>query len=191
MKIDSKKSNKNHEENSEIKNKTKKNKQQNAKLNNAEYIKLSSLIERKDEENKKYLEEIKYLQAEIENNKKRYKKEIESIKSYAITNFSKKILSIIDSIEQGINHSRNKPDIKNIEEGLVMSHKIFLSVLKEFKILTIDSDNQIFNPEKHEAISIVNDKKEKNNLILQTLQKGYTIDERVLRTAKVVVCKNN
>ena len=116
MKIDSKKSNKNHEENLEIK--TKNNKLQNAKLNESEYVKLSSLIERKDEENKKYLEEIKYLQAEIENNKRRYKKEIESIKSYAITNFSKKILSIIDSIEQGINHSRNKSEIKNIEEEI-------------------------------------------------------------------------
>jgi len=108
-------------------------------------------IKEKEENIKKLLEEYKYLQANIENLKKRHQKDILDVRDYSIKHFAKKILSIMDSIEQGLEHINNDRtiDVKTVEEGLYMSNKIFLSVLKEFNIIPMESNDNKFDPEKH------------------------------------------
>ena len=156
-------------------------------------IDLKESILNKEKDLEESIELSKLLKAELENVKKRHKKEIADAHNYAIKDFSKKLLSILDSIEDGISHIKknNNMNINDIKDGLHMTHKMFVYLLKDFEISEIETENQTFNPEYHEAISIIKDKKAKDNTILSTIQKGYTINKRVLRTSKVVVCKNN
>lgn len=156
-----------------------------------ENTEIKKLLIEKEEQYKKTLEQTKFLQAELENLKRRNKKEVLDVHKYAIKNFAKKLLNIIDSIEQGIKHIEDNKEIKvkSVKEGLDMTYKMFLEILKEFNIEQINSYEIKFNPEKHEAISIINDKNKDNNIIINTLQKGYMLNTRVLRTSKVIVCK--
>lgn len=165
---------------------------ENKNYDNEDY-KFKKLLLEKEEESKKNLELAKYFQAELENIKKRHKKEVIDIHNYAIKNFSRKLLNILDSIEQGIDHINNNKNIKikTLKEGLEMTYKMFIYILKDFKIELINTNGEKFDPEKHEAISIIKNSNKENNTIINTLQKGYTINKKILRSAKVVVYKNN
>ena len=155
-------------------------------------IELKNLLLEKENDAKKNLELAKILQADLENLKKRHKKEISDVHNYSIKDFAKKLLNVIDSIEQGIQHIDNNQNIKiaDIKKGLDLSHKIFIDALKDFKIKQIECKDKKFDPEKHEAISIIQNNNKENNIIIDTLQQGYLIGDRILRTSKVVVCKN-
>ena len=150
------------------------------------------LLEKEDEAEKN-LELAKYLQAELSNIKKRHEIELINSHRYAITDFAKKILNILDSIEQGINYIKTNKNIKidDVKAGLEMTNKMFINTLKDFKIELIQTNENNFDPEKHEAISIISNQNKTNNSIIDTVQKGYMINNRLLRYAKVVVCKNN
>ena len=154
---------------------------------------LRKLILEKEQEVKQNLELSKFLQAEIENLKKRHKKEIIENHNYAIKNFAKKLLNVADSIEDGIHHIKNneKINIMDVKEGLDITNNMLISLLKDFNIHAINTENVMFNQEYHEAISIVKNEKKEDNIILKTIQKGYMINKMVLRTSKVVVCKNS
>jgi molecular chaperone GrpE len=180
-----------------IKENAEKNKNKQTSMNYQQYekniIELKNLLLEKENDVKKNLELAKFLQADLENLKKRHAKEISNVHNYAIKDFAKKLLNVIDSIEQGITHINNNQNIKitDIKQGLDMSYKIFINTIKEFKIKQIECKDKKFDPEKHEAISIVKNNDKENNIIIDTLQKGYLIDNRILRTSKVIVCKNN
>ena len=147
----------------------------------------------KEEEAEKNLELAKYLQAELSNIKKRHKDELIKNHKYAIKDFATKILNILDSIEQGINYIKTNDNIKidDVKTGLDMTYKMFINTLNDFQIELIKTNETNFDPEKHEAISIISNKNKTNNSIIDTVQKGYMINNRLLRYAKVVVCKNN
>ena len=181
------------QENKGKKIKEKKTEEKQLNIYKEENIHLNEIIAEKEESIKKEIENNQYLQANIENMRKRHQIEILDVEKYAIKNFAKKLLSIVDSIEQGIDYidSDNKNDVKTIREGLVMSHKMFLKILSEFNINQIVSDQAKFNPEKHQAISVVNVNNIDNQFIVNTLQKGYEINDRILRSAKVIVCKKD
>ncbi len=128
--------------------------------------------------------------ADIENMRKLNEKNINNIYKYSLEKFSKELLSIIDNLKSSILVGKDKNLDPSINyEGINLTLKNFLVILKKFGILNLKNINQ-FDPNYHEAISIVyTNSKSKDNKIIEVLQDGYMINDRLLRPAIVKIFK--
>lgn len=146
--------------------------------------KIAELQEKLDKEKKEYL----FLMAEFDNFRKRTLKEKSEIIKNAGENVLKGLLPIMDDFERGIKAAENSPEADSVKEGVNLIYNKFKKYLNQNGVKEIDPNDDTFDTEKHEAISVVpvpdEDKKGK---ILDTVEKGYTINDKVLRHAKVVV----
>ena len=146
--------------------------------------KIAELQEKLDKEKKEYL----FLMAEFDNFRKRTLKEKSEIIKNAGENVLKGLLPIMDDFERGIKAAENSPEADSVKEGVNLIYNKLKKYLNQNGVKEIDPNDDTFDTEKHEAISVVpvpdEDKKGK---ILDTVEKGYTINDKVLRHAKVVV----
>ncbi len=130
--------------------------------------------------------------ADIDNMNKRNKINIENIYKYSLEKFSRNLLPVIDNLKNALKVSKNeKLDIKITYEGLKLTLKNFLSVIKNFGISVINKINVDFDPNFHQAVSVIESKKNnvKDNLVIEILQDGYILNKRLLRPAMVKVIK--
>ncbi|WP_259286567.1 nucleotide exchange factor GrpE [Candidatus Nasuia deltocephalinicola] len=126
--------------------------------------------------------------ADLENSKKKFNEEVSKSYKYSIEDFSENLLPVIDSLESTLNIKFSNNE--NILDGVRLTLKLFLSVLNKKKITFIlPKTGDTFNPHKHLAVSVVSIGEKKDNSIINVLQKGYYIFERVLRPALVIVNK--
>lgn len=146
--------------------------------------KVADLQQQVEKEKKEYL----FLMAEFDNFRKRTLKEKSEIIKNAGENVLKGLLPIMDDFERGIKAAENSPEADSVKEGVELIYNKFKKYLNQNGVKEIDPNDDTFDTEKHEAISVVpvpdEDKKGK---ILDTVEKGYTINDKVLRHAKVVV----
>ena len=146
--------------------------------------KVEDLQAQLDKEKKEYL----FLMAEFDNFRKRTLREKSDIIKNAGENVLKGLLPIMDDFERGIKAAENSPEADSVKEGVNLIYNKFKKYLNQNGVKEIDPADDTFDTEKHEAISVVpvpdEDKKGK---ILDTVEKGYTINDKVLRHAKVVV----
>lgn len=149
--------------------------------NGHEPSKIAELEAALKEEKNKYL----YLYAEFDNYKKRTIKERSELMKYGWENIARDILGVIDNLERAVEHMPPTTD-KNLKTGIEMTVTQFRAVLEKQGVAVIPSDGVIFNPELHEAMG-----QEPSDLpsgtITKTLVKGYTLNGRLLRPAKVVM----
>ncbi len=130
--------------------------------------------------------------ADIDNMSKRNQKNIENIYKYSLEKFSKNLLPVIDNLKNALKVSKNKKlDIQITYEGLKLTLKNFLSVIKKFGISVINKINVDFDPNFHQAVSVIESNKDniKDNLVIEILQDGYILNKRLLRPAMVKVVK--
>jgi molecular chaperone GrpE len=126
--------------------------------------------------------------AEFENYKKRTAREMEDFRKYANQSLLKEMLSVVDHIELAIQAARcPSSEETSLVEGLHLTLKEFLRILEKFKVKPIEAVGQPFNPQVHEAIIQEASDQLPENTIVREMQKGYTINERLLRPALVVV----
>lgn len=129
------------------------------------------------------------VKAELENSKKKSENEIIKAYRYSIEDFSENLLPVLDSLESMLSN-KSFYNVENFLEGIRLTLKIFSGVLNKKNIIFIlPKVGDIFNPYKHLAVSVISCKEKENNTIVNVLQKGYYIFERVLRPALVVVNK--
>ena len=127
--------------------------------------------------------------ADLDNALKRTFSEVEKAHKYGIEKFLIELLPIIDNLESAIsNLSENAT--KEDKEGIELTLKSFESTLDKFGLVPIYPDNEEFNPEKHEAVSMEEDDKKKDGYIGKVFQRGWELHSRVLRPARVTVIKN-
>ena len=127
--------------------------------------------------------------ADLDNALKRTFSEVEKAHKYGIEKLLTELLPIIDNLESAIsNLSENAT--KEDKEGIELTLKSFESTLDKFGLVPIYPDNEEFNPEKHEAVSMEEDKKKKDGYVGKVFQKGWELHSRVLRPARVTVIKN-
>ncbi len=128
--------------------------------------------------------------AEMENLKKRVQKDLDDERKYGLTRFAKELLSVLDSLELGIQAaSGDSPEVVKLREGSELTIKQFESVFAKFNIETVDPIGQAFNPELHQAMVMQPSSTVEPGHILAVFQKGYTLNGRLLRPAMVVVAK--
>ena len=127
--------------------------------------------------------------ADLDNALKRTFSEVEKAHKYGIEKLLIELLPIIDNLESAIsNLSENAT--KEDKEGIELTLKSFESTLDKFGLVPIYPDNEEFNPEKHEAVSMEVDDKKKDGYIGKVFQRGWELHSRVLRPARVTVIKN-
>jgi len=132
----------------------------------------------------------KYLRvhAEMENMKKRTLREHTEVVKFGNTILLKDFLWVYDAIEKSINMAREMyPDDKNFIEGLLMTEKLFLEALKKHNVEPIETKDAAFDPNYHEAMMQIKRDDVENNMVLDEIEKGFMLHERVLRPAKVTV----
>ena len=129
--------------------------------------------------------------AEVQNVRRIAAQEVTRARLYGVESLAKEFLSVGDNIERAIASCEEDQDTSNIKEGLELTMKAYESSLKASGIESIDCEGQSFDPEKHEALSVIEDDSLESNSIIEVIQKGYSILDRTLRPSKVIVSKKS
>ncbi|UTH15351.1 nucleotide exchange factor GrpE [Macrococcus epidermidis] len=142
-------------------------------------------------ETKKSLEaaEEKYLRlyAEFENYKKRTRAELDTERTYRAQSVLRDILPAIDNIERALAQKGESEAFKSLHKGVEMVYESLLSSLKDNGLEVIDALDQPFDPNLHQAVMQEHDENKDSGIVLDELQKGYKLKERVLRPSMVKV----
>jgi molecular chaperone GrpE len=128
------------------------------------------------------------LRAEFENYKKRMQKEKADLMKFGNESLLKSILPILDNLERAIDHGKDVQENTSLLEGIELILKQFLNTLERFGVKPVPAIGEVFDPERHEAISHEESDQEPNRVISE-VQKGYLFHERLLRPAKVIVSR--
>lgn len=130
------------------------------------------------------------VQAEMENLKKRIQKDLENAHKFALENFAKELLAVLDSLELGLQAaSGDSPEVQKFREGSELTIKQFEAVFAKYNIEVVNPMGQQFNPELHQAMAMQPSADVDPNSVLNVFQKGYVLNGRLLRPAMVVVAK--
>ncbi len=128
--------------------------------------------------------------AEMENLRRRTEKEIGDVRKYAVEKFAREMLVVLDSLELGIQAAAgDSPDVSKLREGSELTLRQFLAVLEKFNVQPIEALGAKFDPTLHQAMTMVESDEAEPNTVVKVFQKGYTINDRLLRPAMVVIAK--
>jgi molecular chaperone GrpE len=129
---------------------------------------------------------VLYSKAEAENARKRALEDIEKARKFAVEKFSLEILLVKDSLDAAL--SIDQASLESFKDGVDLTSKQLINIFAKFNIEEINPIGEIFDPNFHQAMSMV-ESEEKSNKILTVMQKGYKLNDRVLRPALVMVSK--
>jgi len=128
--------------------------------------------------------------AEAQNTRRRAEKDVESAHKYALEKFAGALLPVADNMERALEAAdRNNEAVKPLAEGVELTSKTLQDVFSRFQIEVLDPLGAPFDPQFHEAVSIVDNPNVEPNTVLLVMQKGYTLHGRLLRAAMVMVSK--
>lgn len=147
---------------------------------------LNELEKSNDDHRQKWLRAL----AELENVRRIAKRDITNAHKFALEKFAADLLPIMDSLDQGLEHAVSQDTaLQALREGMEMTRKMFIDVFGKYGIQTLYPEGELFNAEFHEAICMEVREEVKPNTIIKVVQKGYLLNERVIRPARVVVAK--
>ncbi|WP_392552443.1 nucleotide exchange factor GrpE [Orbus wheelerorum] len=128
--------------------------------------------------------------AEIDNVRKRVEQDVDKARKFALEKFSSELLPVIDNLERALESTnKDNPEYKATVEGLELTLKSFLDTVKKFGIEVVATEDGQLNPEVHQAITMVDSPEHSSGQIVNTIQKGYTLNGRLMRPAMVIVAK--
>lgn len=129
--------------------------------------------------------------AEVENIRRRTEQDIEKAHKFALERFANELLPVIDNLERAINLvDREKAESISMLEGLELTLKSFLAAVGKYGIKVVEDKNVPFNPELHQAMTMIDSQEYELNQVIDVMQKGYTLNGRLLRPAMVIVSKS-
>ena len=129
-------------------------------------------------------------QADAQNARRRAEQEMEKARKYALERFAGELLPVVDNLERALEAASGDDEaIKPIAEGVELTLKSLQDVLRKFQVEPVDPVGEPFDPQRHQAMSLIDNPDAEPNTVLAVMQKGYTLNERLLRPAMVVVSK--
>jgi len=162
--------------------------------NSNECEELQKEIERLKEELKEKDNEYLRSYAELENTKKRFEREKYQAIDYASEKFATDLLSVMDTLQMALTHTKADDDnadykqmLQDLKEGINLTLKNFTNVFEKHDISEVEYDS--FNPDFHQAIAQEANDEFEDGAIIEVMQKGYVLKDRLLRPAMVKVCK--
>ena len=129
--------------------------------------------------------------AEVQNVRRIAAQEVTKARLFGVESLAKDFLSVADNLERAIESCSEEEQFLSVKEGLELTLKSLEGSLNSSSIEVIDTSSKDFDPDKHEAISLIEDDSLDPNTIIDVIQKGYTIMDRTLRPAKVVLSKKS
>lgn len=128
--------------------------------------------------------------AEMDNLRRRTERELENAHKYALERFAQELLAVRDSLEMGLSAAQaDNADIAKLVEGTDLTLKMLVALMEKFAIKELNPLDEPFNPEQHQAMSLLEAPDKAPNTVINVMQKGYTLNERLIRPAMVVVSK--
>lgn len=128
--------------------------------------------------------------ADVENMRRRAAQDVEKAHKFALEKFANELLPVIDNLERAIEFSdKENETLKPVLEGVEMTAKSFVDALAKFSVEVVNPQGESFNPEFHQAMSMQPSNEVAPNTVLAVMQKGYTLNGRLLRPAMVMVSK--
>ncbi len=125
--------------------------------------------------------------ADADNIRRRASIDVENAHKYAVEKLARELLAVVDSLDHGL--ASVGADSNALKEGMELTYKLLLDILTKFGILPINPVNEPFDPMKHEALTAQVKNDVEPNTVLTVVQKGFTLQDRVLRPARVIVSK--
>jgi molecular chaperone GrpE len=137
-----------------------------------------------------YLDLLKRKQADFENFRKRSQKEIDEYKRYATTEVVLDVLNLIDNFERAVESARSSKEFDALLEGVLIIKKQFRNLLeKKYGVKNIEAVGKEFDPNLHDAVMVAETGEYDKDTVIEDLQKGYVMHDRVIRPSKVKVAK--
>ncbi|MBY7733917.1 nucleotide exchange factor GrpE [Francisella philomiragia] len=128
--------------------------------------------------------------AEMENIRKRAERDVSNARKFGVEKFAQELLPVIDSIEQALKHEVKLEEAIAMKEGIELTSKMLVDTLKKNGLEELDPKGEKFDPNIHEAMAMIPNPEFEDNIIFDVFQKGYMLNGRVVRAAKVVIVKN-
>jgi molecular chaperone GrpE len=151
---------------------------------------LKNLVAQKTKEAQENYDRYLRLAAELENIKKRQEREVAELRQFANENLLKELVPVLDNLERALEHGRQSEAPEALMEGLDLVNQDFLKVLGRFGVTPINSVGERFDPAYHHAVMEEEAPEVEDQTVLKELQKGYLLQNRLLRPAMVVVSRN-
>jgi molecular chaperone GrpE len=131
-------------------------------------------------------------QAESENVRRGAQRDVENAHKFALERFANDLLPVVDNLERAVDAARNQASggaAAAIADGVELSLKLFIDTLARADLKQLDPVGEPFDPKFHQAVSTIESAEAEPNSVLQVLQKGYTLNGRLVRPAMVMVSK--
>ncbi|WP_119327931.1 nucleotide exchange factor GrpE [Cysteiniphilum halobium] len=128
--------------------------------------------------------------AEMENIRRRAQKDVENAHKFALEKFANALLPVLDSMEKAAEVSAESEEAKAMSEGVILTMKMLVDTLEKFGVTQLDPQGEVFDPNKHEAMAMSPNPEMDDNMVMNVFQKGYELNNRVIRPARVLVVKN-
>ncbi|GGY79983.1 nucleotide exchange factor GrpE [Marinobacter zhanjiangensis] len=142
---------------------------------------------------KELQEQVLRSQAEMQNVRRRAEIDVEKARKFALERFVKELLPVADSLEKAVESTENQKStdevVTNIREGVEMTLDLFMKSLGKFNVEPLNPVGEPFDPQLHEAMSMVPAPDAEPNSVVAVMQKGYTLNGRLVRPAMVMVAK--
>src|SRR3569832_1950135 len=126
---------------------------------------------------------------EVEFVRRRAERDIEGAHKYALERFVNEFLPVKDSLELGLAAAGEGADVAKLREGIELTLKMLAAALEKFGVKTINTTGETFNPDLHQAMAMQEIRDAEPNVVLTVYQKGYTLNDRLIRPAMVVVSR--
>lgn len=145
------------------------------------------------EQAREFQEQVLRSQAEMQNVRRRAEIDVEKAHKFALEKFVKELLPVADSLEKAVEtteaHQNEDERLASIREGAEMTLNLFMNSLRKFNVAQLNPVGEPFDPQQHEAMSMVPAPDAEPNSVVAVVQKGYTLNDRLVRPAMVVVAK--
>ncbi len=153
--------------------------------------KLGRLLEDARSKADEHWDQVVRTRAEMDNLKKRHQRELENAHKYGLEKFVSELLGVRDSLELGFNAAKENHDVEKLLEGTELTLKMLSDAMGKFGVEQINPEGEAFNPELHQAMSMVPSDDVPPNTVVNVVQKGYSLNGRLVRPAMVMVSQGN
>ena len=156
-------------------------------LSHPSYLELEEKLTMAEQKAHENWEKSVRAMAELENVRRRAERDVEHAHRYGLEKLIKEIIPVLDSMEQAL-QAAVQIENKSMIEGIELTHKLMLNALTKFEVKPIEAQGVVFNPNCHEAMAML-ESDQAPNTVLNVVQQGYMLGDRVVRPVRVIVAK--
>jgi molecular chaperone GrpE len=154
-----------------------------------ELLKMEQALIKAEDELVTHRDAMLRMQAEMDNLRKRLIRDLEKSRKFALERVMKDILQVRDSLELGLKTDSGPATAEQLREGQALTFKMLDKVLQDHDLELIDPVGEAFNPEFHQAMTVLPSEEFEDNSVMEVLQKGFRLHDRLIRPAMVVVSR--